>query len=120
MIKGVTTAYDTYVLHRAFRLLHDFCAVQISAVYGNAMKDRLYCEAPASPLRRRAQTVMHRMVVALTKLLAPMLVFTADETWEHIQHKSAEDRDLSSVHLALMPKPNEAEVSDEQKREWEM
>ena len=67
-----------------FRLLHEFCAVQISAVYGNAMKDRLYCEAPDSPLRRRCQTVMHRMAVALTKLLAPMLVFTADEAWEHI------------------------------------
>ena len=49
-------------LHRAFRLLHDFCAVQISALYGNAMKDRLYCEAPSAPLRRRTQTVMHRIV----------------------------------------------------------
>jgi len=53
-----------------FRLLHDFCSVQISAIYGNAMKDRLYCEAPDSPLRRRCQTVMYRVVVALTKLIA--------------------------------------------------
>jgi len=52
----VTAAYDSYQLHRAFRLLHDFCAVQISAIYGSAMKDRLYCEAPASPVRRRSQT----------------------------------------------------------------
>ena len=46
LIRDVTAAYDAYQFHRVFRLLHDFCAVQISAVYGNAMKDRLYCEAP--------------------------------------------------------------------------
>ena len=49
---------------------------------------------------------MHRMVVALTKLLAPMLVFTADEAWEHIQHKPADDAGLPSVHLALLPEPS--------------
>src|SRR6185437_2724682 len=65
LINGVTEAYESYQLHRAFRLLHDFCSVQISAIYGNAMKDRLYCELPDSPLRRRSQTTMHRMVLGL-------------------------------------------------------
>ena len=64
LIADVKVAYHEYQLHRVFRLLHDFCAVQLSAVYGNAMKDRLYCEVPASPLRRRSQTVMHRIVLA--------------------------------------------------------
>ena len=64
MIADVTVAYDTYQLHRAFRLLHDFCSVQISSVYGNAMKDRLYCDSVDSPLRRRSQTAMHRIVLA--------------------------------------------------------
>ena len=50
-------AYNEYALHRAFRLLHDFCSVQISAIYGNAMKDRLYCETPASPLRHARGTL---------------------------------------------------------------
>ena len=77
--------------------------MQISAVYGNAMKDRLYCEAPNSPLRRRSQTVMFRTVIALAKMLAPMIVFTADETWGYIPHKPAGDRDCFSVHLALWP-----------------
>ena len=120
LITEVTAAYESYNLHRVFRLLHDFCSVQISAVYGNAMKDRLYCEAPDAPLRRRCQTVMHRMVVALTKLLAPMVVFTADETWEHIQHKPAGDANLASVHLALLPKPSGDVVSDEQREEWRL
>jgi isoleucyl-tRNA synthetase len=97
LIVDVTAAYDAYQLHRAFRLLHDFCAVQISSLYGNAMKDRLYCEAVDAPIRRRCQTVMQKMAVALTKLLAPMLVFTADEAWEHLKQPDA------SVHLALLP-----------------
>jgi isoleucyl-tRNA synthetase len=121
LIVEVTAAHEAYQLHRCFRLLHDFCAVQVSAIYANAMKDRMYCESPDSPLRRRAQTVMHRMVLALTKLLAPMLVFTADEAWEHIEHKSdPTDRDRSSVHLSLLAKPSGADVTDDQRAEWAM
>jgi isoleucyl-tRNA synthetase len=119
LIREVTSAYDAYVMHRAFRALHDFCSVQISSIYGNAMKDRLYCETPNAPLRRRSQTVMHRMAVVLTKLLAPMLVFTADEAWQYIEHKPAEDCDLQSVHLALLPTPSGDEPGDEQKAEWQ-
>jgi isoleucyl-tRNA synthetase len=120
LIVETVEAYDKYQLHRVFRLVHDFCAVQVSAVYGNAMKDRLYCESPDSLIRRRCQTVMHRMVVALTKLLSPMLVFTADEAWEYIAHKPAEDAALCSVHLALLPKPSGVEVSDDQREQWKL
>jgi isoleucyl-tRNA synthetase len=118
LIRDVTEAYDKYQLHRVFRLLHDFCAVQISAVYGNAMKDRLYCDVPNSPGRRRCQTVMHRMAVAITKLLAPILVFTADEAWEHLQHKPKDEAGYPSVHLARLPVPANDPASDEQKLEW--
>lgn len=120
LIREVTAGYDTYQLHRVFRALHDFCSVQISAVYGNAMKDRLYCEAVNSPLRRRCQTVMYRMLTALTKLLSPMIVFTADETWQHIPHKVPAEADLPSVHLALLPEPSDLTVSDEQREEWKL
>jgi isoleucyl-tRNA synthetase len=118
LINDVTAAYEAYQLHRVFRLLHDFCAVQISSMYGNALKDRLYCDLPSSPLRRRAQTVLHRMLLAITKLLAPMLVFTADEAWEHIANKPADEAGMPSVHLALLPKPLGAAVSDDQRAEW--
>ena len=118
LIRDVKEAYEAYQLHRVFRLLHDFCSVQVSSIYGNALKDRLYCEVPASPLRRRAQTVMHRMVLALTKLLAPMLVFTADEAWEAISQKSADEAGLASVHLARLPEPSGVAVSDQRRAEW--
>ena len=84
------------------------------------MKDRLYTEASDSPLRRRAQTVMHRIVVALTKLLAPMLVFTADEAWEHITHKPAGDDNLPSVHLAMLPVPAKMDVPDDRREDWKL
>jgi isoleucyl-tRNA synthetase len=118
LIEQTIAAYDRYELHRVFRLLHDFCAVQISAVYGNAMKDRMYCEPPGSPLRRRSQSVSHRMVVALTKLLAPVLVFTADEAWEFIGHRPGGDADLASVHLSLLPRAGAAGVSESQRAQW--
>lgn len=120
LIRDVTAAYDSYEIHRAFRLVHEFCAVQLSSMYGNAMKDRLYCEQPNSPLRRRCQTVMHHMVLALTKLLAPMMAFTADEAWEHIKHKPAGDDGLLSVHLAALPKPSGLQISDEIREEWKL
>jgi isoleucyl-tRNA synthetase len=120
LIGDVTAAYAAYQIHRAFRLLHDFCAVQFSAVYGSAMKDRLYCDIPSSALRRRSQTVMHRILIALTKLLAPMIVFTADETWEYITHKPDDESQLPSVHMALLPKPSGDRVSDDQREEWRL
>ncbi len=120
LIVDVTAAFDSYQLHRAFRILHDFCSVQISAIYGNAMKDRLYCDASDSPLRRRCQAVMHRMVLALAKLLAPMIVFTADEVWDSIPHKPAGDADSSSVHLALLPEASGQTVDDQMRGDWNL
>jgi len=120
MIEEVTKAYDAYQTHRAFRLLYDFCAVQMSAIYGNAMKDRLYCDEPNSPPRRRCQTVLLKMAIAVTKLLSPMCVFTADEAWEYIAHKPEGEENLPSVHLTALPKPSGQEVSQEQLAEWKL
>ncbi len=119
LVRDTVAAYDAYQFHRAFRLLHDFCSVQVSSIYGNAMKDRLYCELADSPLRRRAQTVMHRIVLALTKLLAPMIPFTADEAWEHCPHRPGDESAMPSVHLALFPEAA-ARPDDEQIEEWRL
>ena len=118
LIAQTLEAYEQYQLHRVFSLLYNFCAVQISAVYGNAMKDRLYCEKANSPLRRRCQTVMHAMDTALTKLLAPILVYTADEAWEHIPNKPQNEANLESVHLALFPKTSGQKITDETRAQW--
>ena len=106
LLKDVRQAYDDFYTHHAYRLLRDFCTVQVSQVYGNAMKDRLYCEAPDSPVRRRSQFVQHKVVDALIRLVAPMLVFTADEAWEHLPGATG------NVHAADLPEPSGAAASD--------
>ena len=58
------------------------------------------------------------MLLAVTKLLAPMLVFTADEAWEHIAHKPADEAQLPSVHMALLPVSSDVEISENQRAEW--
>jgi isoleucyl-tRNA synthetase len=116
LIRETKKEYDAYQLHRVFRRLHDFCAVQVSTIYSTAMKDRLYCELPNSPLRRRCQRVMYYMADALIRLLAPILVFTADEAWEHLPHKTGEDADAQSVHLLTLPTSEKKPLEQDLKR----
>ncbi len=117
LIAAVTRAYDACETHVVFRSVFEFCNVQISAVYGNAMKDRLYCERPGSLLRRRCQTVMHRMADALVRMLAPVIVFTADEAWEHLK-RSGDDAALGSVHLALFPQARSQAPTPQHAQQW--
>ncbi len=100
LIRDVRGAYDRYEFHKATRLIHEFCTVQASSIYLSAVKDRLYCEAPHSPRRRATQTVIHEMLLALVKLLAPIIPHTAEEAWEHIPHRPAGEP--HSVHLARL------------------
>jgi isoleucyl-tRNA synthetase len=105
LIRDVRAAFDDYEFHRAARLLYEFCTVQASAVYFSAVKDRLYCEAADSPRRRATQTVVHEMLLALVKLLAPILPHTAEEAWAHIPFRPASEP--QSVHLASLPEFDE-------------
>jgi isoleucyl-tRNA synthetase len=97
LIGRVRQAYDDFEFHKIFHLVHGFCAVEMSAVYLDIVKDRLYCQAPADRQRRSAQTVLHQVLDALLRLLAPILVFTTDEAWHYLKS------DIPSVHLADFP-----------------
>ncbi len=101
LTRDVRNAYERHEFHRAVRLMHEFCTVQASSVYMAAVKDRLYCELPDSPRRRATQTVLHEVLMTLTKLLAPVLVHTADEVWGQIPGRDSDEPD--NVHLAFMP-----------------
>jgi isoleucyl-tRNA synthetase len=112
----IRRAYDDFEFHRAYHALNEFVNTDLSALYLDVLKDRLYTFAPAHPARRSAQTALWRIAEALTRLIAPILSFTADEAWAFLP--KVEGRE-SSVHLALFPDlaeiipGNEAELETE-------
>ncbi len=81
LTKDVREHYDTFIFHRLYQRLKDFCIVDLSAIYFDVLKDRLYTSAPKSQARRSAQTALWRLGEALVRLLAPVMSFTAEEVW---------------------------------------
>ncbi len=96
--------YDTFTFHKAYQRLKDFCIVDLSAIYFDVLKDRLYTSAPKSMARRAAQTALFRLGDALVRLMAPTMCFTADEVWEFLPKAEGSP---ASVHLTLFPEPHE-------------
>ncbi|MFR1587535.1 isoleucine--tRNA ligase [Eubacterium sp.] len=78
--------YDEYEYHTTAHALHNFCVVDMSNFYFDVLKDRLYTTAPDSKSRRAAQTVLYKVLDALTLILAPILAFTCDEIWTAMKH----------------------------------
>jgi isoleucyl-tRNA synthetase len=99
LIAEVTEAYDNFVFHRVYSLIYNFCTVDMSNIYMDVLKDRMYCDATDSLSRRSGQTAMYRILDSLVRLLAPVLVHTTEEAWAAMKFKS---EDVDSVHLALM------------------
>jgi isoleucyl-tRNA synthetase len=93
-------AYAKYEYHRVYHTINQFCAVDLSALYVDITKDRMYCDRVDSPRRRATQTVMHQVFGALCRLLAPVLVFTAEEAWERFGGKT-------SIHTETFPEPDD-------------
>src|SRR4029077_3007677 len=77
------SAYEKFEFHKVYHALNQFCAVDLSSLYVDITKDRMYCDAPDSPRRRATQAAMGEIFDALCRLLAPVLVFTAEEAWRH-------------------------------------
>ncbi len=91
----VAAAYDAHEFHVVYQKVSQFAAVELSAVYHDIVKDRLYTDPADSRRRRSTQTALLRMVTGLCQMLSPLLVFTADEVWEHIPGHRGE-----SVHAS--------------------
>jgi isoleucyl-tRNA synthetase len=94
----VRRAYSSYEYGTIFQTINGFVTLDLSAFYADVSKDRLYTFAARSPERRSAQTAMYIIADGLTRLLAPVLAFTADELWRHLP-----SREVESVHMALFP-----------------
>jgi isoleucyl-tRNA synthetase len=94
--------YQDFEFHRIYQALNEFAVADLSSLYIDAVKDRIYTFAPQNPARHSAQTVLWMVAEALVRLVAPLLSFTADEVWEYMP--AVKDR-LPSVHLEGFPEP---------------
>ena len=97
LVTRTRAAYHAYELHVVHRLLVDFVTVDLSALYSDVVKDRLYCDPVASPSRRSAQVVLYECLRALATLAAPILCFTAEDIWRYMPKRTG---DPDSVHVA--------------------
>ena len=105
LVDAVRDGYRNYRFKRVVEALFDFCNDSMSAVYLAAVKDRLYCDAWDSPRRRRTQTALYDIVHAMIRMLAPILVHTADEAWTALD--GGDWPGEACVHLELLPEPFE-------------
>ena len=105
LIDEVHQAYDNFAFHRVFTKIYNFCTLEMSSIYMDVLKDRMYCGATDSVDRRSGQTVMYTILDALVRMLAPVLAHTAEEAWAAIEHKS---EDVDTVHLVSMPVADKA------------
>ncbi len=83
LLDEVTKAYEAYKFHNVYRAVYSYIVNDLSAVYMDATKDRLYSEAPQSKRRRAVQTVLMNILEVLVRVMAPILSFTCDEVWDH-------------------------------------
>ena len=86
----IVEAYKNYQFHVIYQKIHNFCAVDMGSFYLDVIKDRQYTTAKNSIARRSCQTAMYHIVHALTRWLAPILSFTAEEIWQYIPGKKGE------------------------------
>ena len=103
LTKDCTEAYSKFDFRSVFTAVNQFFTVDLSSLYIDITKDRMYCDPANSPRRRAAQTAFREITETVSKILAPILAFTADEIWEHLGN-------TESVHLELFPEPNPAFV----------
>jgi len=96
--------YDTLEFHKVYRAIYDFTTADLSARYFDILKDRLYTAATSSHGRRSGQSALYRVHYALVRLIAPLLAFTAEEVWSYTAKPANAP---NSVHLALLPEPEE-------------
>ncbi|WP_418964390.1 isoleucine--tRNA ligase [Cetobacterium sp.] len=112
----VTESYEKYEFYNLFQEIHYFSGIDMSAFYLDIIKDRLYAEKADSKERRAAQTVMSEVLVTLTKMVAPILSFTAEEIWETLPESL---KDSESVLLTDWYVNNDQYINDELDTKWE-
>ena len=101
LVRDARASYDRYQFHIVYHDIHNFCSIDLSKLYIDITKDRLYCEAKDSVSRRAAQTVMYLVADDLIRLIAPILAFTSEEAWGYLPHRDTDNAE--SVFLNDLP-----------------
>ncbi len=102
LIEKTRKAYMEYEFHGVYHALYNYCTVDLSSFYLDILKDRLYTSLPDSPERRSAQTTLHIILDAMVKIMAPIMIFTAEEIRRYLPDKTDA---ADSVHCELFPDP---------------
>ncbi|MCL6477233.1 MAG: isoleucine--tRNA ligase [Peptococcaceae bacterium] len=116
LVGRVLSAYRDYEYHVVYHAVHNFCTVDMSALYLDIIKDRLYTAAPASRERRSAQTAMFEVLYSLVRLLTPVLAFTTEEIWRYVPKNG--DMPVS-VQLCDMPEVKEEYLDPDLEKKWD-
>lgn len=116
LVKEVRDAFDGYEFHIAYHALNNFCTVDLSKLYVDITKDRVYTERADSAARRSAQTAMYIIISGMTRLMAPIISFTAEEIWQSMPHGAADKKE--SVFLNDMP-AYDAALENEGTNAWD-
>src|SRR3989442_1330418 len=103
VVARVRSAYERYEFHLATQAIHRFSTVTLSALYLDVLKDRLYTSPSDARARRSAQTAMRLVLDALTRLMAPVLCFTAEEVWQTLKGSDARNAIEESIHTLEFP-----------------
>ncbi|NMB25711.1 MAG: isoleucine--tRNA ligase [Firmicutes bacterium] len=116
LVQKVTKAYADYEFHTMYHGVHNFCAVDLGSFYLDVIKDRLYCDGVESLSRRAAQTVIAEILPGLARLIAPVLVHTAEEIWSHLPEELRDG--YSSIHFTQWPEIGDVHFSEELQGKW--
>ncbi len=108
LVADCMDAYERYDFAAVTRAVHNFCAVELSRFYLDAIKDRMYCDGPQWPSRQSAQAASLYVLVRLVKLLAPILAHTAEEVYGRLPIPNR----LPSVHMETLERPSEARIEE--------
>jgi isoleucyl-tRNA synthetase len=114
IVGQVTRCYESYEFYKVYHAAHNYCAVDLSSLYLDILKDRLYASARDSRLRRSAQTALYEITSTLARLLAPILAHTAEEVWQQLDGAGKAE----SVHLSRFPEPRPERIDQELAQRW--
>jgi isoleucyl-tRNA synthetase len=116
VIAKIHEAYERFEFHVVYHSIQNFCAVEMSALYFDILKDRLYTFPAGSRGRKSAQTALNEILKALACLMAPILSFTSEEVWKHLPRGQEK---AESVHLASFPEVKAEYLDDALNERWE-